>query len=52
MMTEVTAREGQDRVNQEAGPSEVQNIACYVPFSSFRIAAPVLEKSQALQEFE
>lgn len=50
-MTEVTVTERQDRVNQEAGPSEAQNIsflssdACYIPSSSFRIAAPGLEKS-------
>lgn len=30
MMIEVTVREGQDKVNQEAGPGEVQNIAFFI----------------------
>lgn len=30
MMTEWTVREGQDKVNQEAGPGEVQHIAFFI----------------------
>jgi len=46
-MTEVTVREGQDRVNHEAGPSEVQNIAFFhqVRLVMFPPPPPGSEKS-------